>query len=60
MKKENDMGVCQMIITALYMMSLGMNLAKHGQPRENKYNFWEALIMTSIILFLLWKGGFYS
>jgi len=54
------MEVCQMIITALYMMSLGMNLAKHGQPRENKYNFWEALIMTSIIIFLLWKGGFYS
>ena len=58
--KENDMGVCQIIVTALYMMSLGLYLAKDGKPKEGKYNFLEALIMTIIILVLLWKGGFYS
>lgn len=51
------MGVCQIIVTALYMMSLGLYLAKDGKPKEGKYNFLEALIMTIIILVLLWKGG---
>lgn len=54
------MGVCQIIITALYMVSIGINLARDGEPREGKYSFLGSLIGSSIMLFLLWKGGFYS
>ena len=53
------MGVCQMIITALYMISIGINLARDGEPRDGKYSFLGSLIGTFIIVFLLWKGGFY-
>lgn len=54
------MGICEIIVTALYMMSLGLYLAKDGEPKEGKYSFWEALISTIIMFVLLWKGGFYS
>ncbi len=54
------MGVCQIILTALYMMALGLYLAKDGKPKEGNYSFFEALITTIIVFVLLWKGGFYS
>lgn len=54
------MGVCEIIVTALYIMSLGLYLAKDGKPKEGEYNFIEALITTIILFVLLWKGGFYS
>lgn len=53
-------GFCQIALTALYLLSLGMHLAKHGEPRTDKYNFWAALISMGIELTLLYFGGFYG
>ena len=55
-----DMGVCEVILSVLYILNLGLYLEAHGKPKEGKYNFWECLIVTSVVFFLLWKGGFYS
>lgn len=53
-------GFCQIVLTALYVMSIGMHLAKHGEPRDGKYNFWTALIGAAIEFTLLYFGGFYG
>lgn len=42
-----------MIICFLYVLSLGLHLGKHGQPREDKYNFWVSLFALALNLFLV-------
>lgn len=42
----------------IMLIGLGVALAKHGE--YTKINFWYTLISTSIILFLLYKGGFFN
>ncbi len=42
-------------------MGLGMNLVKHGEPKEGEYNFLTSLIATIIsvgIIIMAIKGGF--
>lgn len=46
---------------ALNFMSLGIHLAKHGEPREGNYSFWTALIGCAIqivIIYMAVKNGF--
>lgn len=40
-------------LLALYCMSMGAELAKHGQPRESKHNFWTTAISVAISLWLV-------
>ena len=54
------MGIYQLIVIGLYLVSLGIHLAKHGEPKEGNYSFWSALFSTVMILFCLTKGGFFS
>lgn len=45
----------------LNAMGLGMNLVKHGEPKDDEYNFWTSLIATIItvsIVVMAIKGGF--
>lgn len=53
-------GICQIIITALYILSLGMHLAKHGEPKTGNYSFWVAFVSCTIEFMLLYFGGFYG
>ena len=53
------LGVPQIIMIALYIMSLGLCAVKHNKPREDKYNFWVALIGTAINITILKWGGFF-
>lgn len=53
-------GFCQIALTALYLLSLGMHAAKHGEPKTGKYSFWTALISLAIEFTLLYFGGFYG
>ena len=46
------------VYLAIVLIGLGVSLAKHGE--YVKVNFWSTLISTSIILFLLYKGGFFN
>lgn len=47
-------------ILILYAMNLGINLTRHGQPREDNYNFITfliaAIIEVTLIYFAIKKG----
>lgn len=45
---------------ALVLMSLGITLARHGEPKEGYYNFWVDLIATIVSIGLLWIGGAFN
>ena len=40
------------------LIGLGVSLAKYGE--YVKVNFWSTLISSLIVLFLLYKGGFFN
>ena len=42
----------------LMLIGLGVSLAKHGE--YVKINFWSTLTSSLVILFLLYKGGFFN
>ena len=44
----------------MLVLSLGVYLAKHGENKNGKYNFWVGLLSTFINLFILYKGGFFN
>jgi len=48
----------QLILLGLLFMSLGIGLAKHGEPRS-PYSFWDNLISFIIMVGLLIWGGFF-
>ena len=52
--------VATIIILALIFIELGASLAKHGQPKEGKWNFWYTLLADGITVFLLWKAGLFE
>ncbi len=54
------MGIPQVLIILIYAMGLGINLARHGQPKTDTYSFGAALVSTGIVFALLWWGGFFG
>lgn len=50
----------QIIYLLLITSSLGMTFAKHGEPKTGKENGWTSLIAAGIIIFILYKGGFFN
>ena len=54
------MNVWQIIVIILYALSLGMHLAKNGEPRTGTYSFGSAFFSTALVFFALYKGGFFS
>lgn len=49
----------QLIYIVLMALSLGLNFASHGKPREPG-NAWYAVAALAIVLPLLWWGGFFD
>jgi len=49
----------QIVLIALYSLSLGISMAQHGKPREN-YNAWTSLFAAAIEIGILWWGGFFN
>jgi len=54
------MGAPQIILIALYALSLGLHLAKHGERHIGRYNFFITLISCTIEMLLLKWGGFFG
>jgi hypothetical protein len=54
------MGWPQYTYLALVFMSLGMNLVKHGEPKNDNYNFYSSAIGVAIVLVILECGGFFG
>ena len=50
----------QIGILVLLGMNVGLHLAKHGEPKEGKYNFGAALVANLIEVGLLYWGGFWA
>ena len=49
----------QITLLTIMTIDLGINLARHGEHKNEKYDFFTALFVTGINLFLLYKGGFF-
>ena len=54
------MRIPQILMIALYMLSLGIYLAKDGEPKGGTYSFWTAFVATAIIFAILIWGGFFK
>lgn len=44
----------------VWFLSLGLHLAKDGEPRDGKYSFFFALWIFLISCFVAWCGGFFT
>lgn len=53
------MGLPQYIFIAITLISLGMAIAEHDEPRKNT-NAWASIIGTAITMWLLGWGGFFG
>lgn len=49
----------QLIYLGITVLGLGVVLAKNGEPQE-PYSFWKTILVSSIILCLLYWGGFFN
>lgn len=49
----------QIIYLIIIALSLGLNMSEHGTPRSPT-NFWNNLISTAIIFWILIAGGFFK
>lgn len=53
--------IATIILLTLSAISLGMNLAKHGEnKKEDKYNFWASLIASAITITLYYYAGLFD
>lgn len=50
----------QIIIIVMYAMSLGIAAVQHGEPRNDKNNFFISSIAVAIQVALLIWGGFFN
>jgi len=50
----------QYVWLAMALLGLGTYLAKHGEPRNDPYNFGVALLATLINGCILYAGGFFN
>lgn len=48
------------ILLVLYVSSWGVVLAKHGEPKREKYNIFTYTIILALELWLLYKGGLFN
>lgn len=54
------MGIPQICYIVIIALGLGITLAKHGEPKEDNYNFFTALFGAFIQVGLLILGGFFK
>jgi len=50
----------QIIFLALIVFNLGFTLAKHGEPKQGKENFWVSLISAGVWIAIAYSGGFFD
>lgn len=54
------MGVWQIVWLLIVALGFGINIVKHGEPRDGNYNFWSFLIGALIEAVILYLGGFFN
>ena len=50
----------QWMMATMFFLSLGIHARKHGEKRDEKYNFFMSIMRIFLWSFLLWKGGFWK
>jgi len=50
----------QIILIIWMAMRVGISLTKHGEPKNGETSFWVTAISVIIIVFILYKGGFFG
>lgn len=50
----------QIILLGMYLLSIGMALAKDGQPKEGNHSFVATVVAAGIVCGVLWWGGFWG
>jgi hypothetical protein len=48
------------VLICITFIDLGIYLAKHGQPRTDKFNFWLYLFCAAIQWWLLYEAGLFD
>jgi hypothetical protein len=54
------LGIPQIIYLILWLLGAGIAMAKHGEPKTGKYDFWTTLLSSILALGLLYWGGFFA
>ena len=49
----------QFVMAAIYLVQIGIHIAKDGEQMEGKYSYITAIIATAIGYVILKAGGFY-
>ena len=57
--KSDKIMIPQILIIALGFIGLGMNIVKHGEPKEEEYNGLTYFISLVIYFIILYSGGFW-
>lgn len=50
----------QMIWISIVLISVGMEIAKHGEPKEGDHDAWSTIIAAVLLAALLYWGGFFG
>ena len=50
----------QVLLVVLFSLSLGLSIARHGQPEEGRRNALYSLVSTAVMFALLYWGGFFG
>ena len=50
----------QLIYLGLMAIGIGMEIARHGTEKTGKHNAWSQTIAATLILAVLWWGGFFD
>lgn len=48
------------ILLVLHILGIGIVVAKHGEPKDGKYNVFITLTAEALELWLLYKAGLFS
>jgi hypothetical protein len=53
------LGIPQLIMCVIYIWNLGTYAVKHGESKDETYNFWYCIVGTTISIIILKCGGFF-
>lgn len=54
------MGWPQITMIVLLVLETGLHLARHGQPRNTKFDVWVSLLSSGALVGILYAGGFFG
>lgn len=54
------MEIPQIITIVWIALEIGASVAKHGEIKTGIYNFWDNFIYLSVLVWLLFWGGFFK